>query len=118
MGEKMVDWKNINGIKNFKDLELELKRIELKERCALREFRAFYSNAIFWVTVLWVVAILVVTILCGKDILCLDNKVLIALISTTTVNVFAFFVLVVKYMFQSPKEPNPVAAKPEIVKAE
>jgi hypothetical protein len=120
----IFDWDKINKIETLEGLELELKRIELKERGALREFRSFYSKAISLGTVCWILAILTITVLCGirdcnnAPILSIDNKVLIVLISTTTLNVFGFFVLVVKYMFASPKEPRSIENKKEIGKTD
>ena len=102
-GQKIFDWPFINSLKTIEEIELELKRIELKERGALREFRAFYSMAIFIVTVSWTLAVIAIVVLKGMGLLILDKAELITLISTTTINVFAFFVLVVKYMFNSPR---------------
>jgi hypothetical protein len=100
MRELINDWKKINGINTIDELELELKRMELKERGALREFRAFYSGALFLLTIVWILVVLLIVLLNTR----LSDKILIALITTTTINVFAFFVLVVKYMFATPKD--------------
>ena len=102
MGEPVTDWKKFNSINTIEELEIELKRMELKERGSLREFRKFYSKALFVVTILWILIVLAIVIL-DKN---LSDKVLITLITTTTVNVFAFFLLVVKYMFAVPNSPH------------
>lgn len=54
---------------------------------------------IFWLIVIWLLIILVIVVLTGLEKLTLSDAVLIALITTTTANIAAFFLGVVKYLF-------------------
>jgi hypothetical protein len=47
--------------------------------------------------------VLLIVIQCGRKSLMLSDGVLIALITTTTANVFGFFYVVVNYLFNKDK---------------
>jgi len=61
------------------------------------------TNQIFVVTVLWIFMIIIIVVACGSGHLKLSDSVLITLITTTTLNVFGFMVIVVKYLFNADK---------------
>lgn len=66
-----------------------------------RELRQGYATKVFWLTCSWTVAIFTVLILDGCGVLKLSEKVLITLITSTTINFFSFFYLVMRYLFRA-----------------
>lgn len=76
----------------------ELGRIKTEN-----EIRSRLTKRFSIITVCWIVLILGVVIFSGLGLLKLSNSVLIALISTTTANVFGFMYVVVKYLFNERK---------------
>lgn len=86
----------------------------LKENNRLRRKYAYY---IFVFTCLWTSLIFLILILQGFntfECFYLSNNVLITLITTTTINVFGFFVLVVKFLFNSYSLRKPENHTPEV----
>jgi hypothetical protein len=98
-----------------KDLDRELKIEDIRTRKEFtqllkqnREERKKYAHHIFILTCIW--ATLIFTILIANGIKSinskkffefeLSDKVLITLITSTTLNFFGFFLLVVKYLFR------------------
>lgn len=89
-----------------KELEREFKREQIKTwqlynstlttNATERKKYAFY---IFLVTCIWAGLIFLFLFLEALGYFYLSEKVLIALITTTTVNFFGFFLLVTKYLF-------------------
>ncbi|MEO5891779.1 MAG: hypothetical protein ABIQ31_16145 [Ferruginibacter sp.] len=65
--------------------------------------RKKYATMIFRLTVGWTIAIFFVIILNGFNLYCfyISDKVLITLITTTTINFLGFFLLVTKYLFNT-----------------
>ncbi len=63
--------------------------------------RKKYARLIFLFTCLWAAMIFVILFLAGFKEVTLSDTVLVALITTTTVNFFGFFLLVVKYLFNT-----------------
>jgi membrane-associated HD superfamily phosphohydrolase len=61
------------------------------------------TNQIFMVAVVWIFIIVIIVVACGSGHLKLSDSVLITLITTTTLNVFGFMVIVVKYLFNTNK---------------
>ncbi len=53
---------------------------------------------------IWQVCILVVVICQGAGLLQIDHTILLALITTTTINVFAFLIIVMKFVFANPSK--------------
>jgi hypothetical protein len=93
-------------------LELELKQAELDRSLILnRELgenithRGTWGNRVFWMLIGWLLSVLAVVLLQGFDF-CnfhLDDSVVIAFISTTTVNVLSLGYIVANYLFPKPK---------------
>jgi hypothetical protein len=101
---------DIESSKNFGSLQEEShyldnrkKRAELATIHQNLQERKRYAENIFILICIWLAVVLSIVILVGAGCIKLDDSVLITLISTTTANVTAFFVLVVKYLF-NPKE--------------
>jgi hypothetical protein len=86
-----------------RDLEEEFSRAQLKRLIDDNKARKSFSQWIFVITVLWMFAVLMVVIQCSRKIFVLSDGVLIALITTTTANVFGFFYVVVNYLFNKDK---------------
>lgn len=61
------------------------------------------SRAILLTTILWMLLILFIVYRAGQGKLNLSDTVLVALITTTTVNVFGFLLVVVNYLFNKDK---------------
>lgn len=69
-----------------------------------RKERVKYSRFTFGLTVFWITLVIIIVFFSGftwnkERILIISDNVLIALITTTTVNVFGFFVLVMQFLF-------------------
>lgn len=92
----------------IKIAELENKKEELESRRQDRLQRKIYADNIF--TFLCFYMIIVFVILYKHGCLFngfeLSNSVVIALITTTTANIIGIFVLVVRYLFNTPNGKN------------
>lgn len=89
--------------KAFRKAELKKKELELESAGVNIVQRVKYAKHIFKLTVIW---LLLVVVLLGFQGLhafsfCLSDGVLIALISSTTVNVIGLLVIVIRYLFRS-----------------
>lgn len=76
--------------------------------------RAKYAKKIFNLTLAWTFGIFLVVLLQGfnnYDHYYLSDKVLITLITSTTINLFGFFLLVVKYLFHVEARTDKLKAK-------
>jgi hypothetical protein len=91
--------------KEIKELSLdaEFEKEALKRLIDDNHARKSFSQWIFAVTVLWMFSVLMIAIQCGRGSLVLSDGVLIALVTTTTANVFGFFYVVVNYLFNKDK---------------
>jgi len=70
------------------------------------ELRKKYAKNIFILTCFWASAIILILLLVAAnnwDCFYLSDRVILTLITSTTVNIYGFFLLVVKYLFPSPK---------------
>lgn len=91
-------------------LDLEEHRLAFQIECLHQELSALrdthnlrieYTGRIFWLVVVWLLCVMVAIGLSGFQISSfrLADSVLIAFITSTTVNVVGLFVLVAKWMF-------------------
>lgn len=87
----------------------ELRKLneELKDLKQDRDERKSYASKLYWLVLIWLVIILLIIIFQGLQFLPgthsyfkLSDAVLITLITTTTANVAAFFLVVVRYLFR------------------
>jgi hypothetical protein len=85
------------------NLEEEFSMAQLKRLLDDNKARKSFSQWIFAITVIWMFMVLVVVIQCSRNVFVLSDGVLIALITTTTANVFGFFYVVVNYLFNKDK---------------
>jgi hypothetical protein len=93
---------NVNEVKGL-DVQEEFSRAQLKRLLDDNKARKTFSQWLFSITVLWMFIVLMIVIQCGRQALILSDGVLIALITTTTANVFGFFYVVVNYLFNKDK---------------
>lgn len=85
------------------DTEAEYKKEQLHRFKSENKGRRNLRNQIFCVTVLWMFSVLAFVVLCSMGKLKVSDSVEIALITTTTANVFGFFYVVVNYLFNKEK---------------
>ena len=87
----------------------ELRKLgeELKDLKQDRDERKSYASKLYWLVLSWLMIILLITIFQGLQlspiVFKLSDVVLITLITTTTANVAAFFLVVVRYLFRPKK---------------
>jgi hypothetical protein len=91
------------NVREVSDLEGEFSRAQLKRLIDDNKARKTFSQWIFALTVLWMLGVMMVVVQCSRQVLILSDGVLIALITTTTANVFGFFYVVVNYLFNKDK---------------
>lgn len=86
-----------------KQIETALKQHELIQRKAEHDQRVGYASKIFKLITFWLITILLIVIAAGSGCkyftLELSDKVLITLLTTTTVTVLGLFITVLKYIF-------------------
>jgi hypothetical protein len=81
--------------------------------------RKSYARKIYNLTIGWAITIFVILFLKGWHLLDLSDKVIITLISSTTINFFGFFFLVTKYLFNAGNDKSTTTkAKPKPRRAE
>ena len=95
---------------SFLDKEVE-RQIRIEELNTIKEYnkslsqnngeRKKYAHKIFLLTGIWSIMIFFMLFLMGFKKLDLSDKVIIALISSTTINFFGFFYLVTRYLFNA-----------------
>ena len=78
--------------------------------------RKTYAIRIFKLTCIWAFVIFAIVISQGLGKMSLSDKVLIALITSTTINFFGFFLLVVKYLFHTGAETKIASSQSDFVK--
>ena len=84
----------------------ELKTLQEKNRTLAQnnEERKRYAKYIFGLTSVWAILIFVILFCVGFKKIYISDTVVVTLITSTTINFFVFFVLVIKYLFNT-KEP-------------
>ena len=88
--------------------EIESLKQNLVESQETHKLRLNYSGKIFFLVCAWLVCVAVAVFLAGfsyKDF-SLSDKVLIAFITSTTINVVGLFVVVAKWMFPTIQNNN------------
>lgn len=85
------------------NIDKEVARENLKRLIEDNKARKTFSYWIFTATVLWMFFVLMIVVQCGRRSIILSDGVLIALITTTTANVFGFLYVVVNYLFNKNK---------------
>ena len=86
-------------VEEVNDVDAQMRKEQLKRLIADNQARKRFSQWIFAVTVLWMFCVLMIVVQCARGSFHLSDGVLIALITTTTANVFGFFYVVVNYLF-------------------
>ncbi|HYG15916.1 MAG TPA: hypothetical protein VEC12_09195 [Bacteroidia bacterium] len=91
---------------DIKALKLKNKKKKLKLK-ALRQYfkaRKQFAQHIFTLVCVWLFFILIIVVASGQKKLELSDTVLVALITTTTINVSAFLVIVANFLFPNKKK--------------
>jgi len=83
--------------------EEKIKELEYLEKKQYLDLRKKFAWATFALLVLWLAVILVIVFLQGYSCITLSDAVLITLISTTTANIAAYFLVVIRHLFPLPK---------------
>jgi len=96
---KEANVKEVRGL----DMEEEFARAQLKRLLDDNKARKVFSIIIFAITIPWMFLVLFIVVQCSRKAFHLSDGVLIALITTTTANVFGFFYVVVNYLFNKDK---------------
>ena len=71
----------------------------INDRRQDRAERKIYASKLFWLVACWMLAVFSILLLQGFKVFQLENTVLVALLSTTSVNMIGLFVIVTKYLF-------------------
>ena len=66
-------------------------------------FRKIHSTLIFFMVFVWLTAVLAILALVGKGFFMLTDRVLITLLTTTSINVIGLLVIVANYLFNKDK---------------
>ena len=84
----------------------ELKTLQEKNRTLAQnnEERKRYAKYIFGLTSVWAILIFVILFCVGFKKIYISDTVVITLITSTTINFFVFFVLVIKYLFNTKEQ--------------
>ncbi|MBO9201384.1 MULTISPECIES: hypothetical protein [Niastella] len=98
----LVTEANVKEVKGL-GMEEEFARVQLKRLLDDNKARKVFSVIIFAITILWMFLVLIIVVQCSRKVFHLSDGVLIALITTTTANVFGFFYVVVNYLFNKDK---------------
>lgn len=102
-------------------IDLEEHRLQFQINCLNQDLqelkdthglRVSYTGRIFWLVVAWLACVVACVVLSGFQLwgFRLPESVLIAFITSTTVNVVGLFVLVAKWMFPSGRDAADGAA--------
>jgi hypothetical protein len=91
------------NVREVSDVEEAFSEAQLKRLLDDNKARKSFSIWIFVLTVLWMFLVLMIVVQCSRGVFRLSDGVLIALITTTTANVFGFFYVVVNYLFNKDK---------------
>lgn len=67
--------------------------------------KIFFALAVFGLVTYWIHKVLNIIILQGYHVnaFCLSNSVLVTLLSTTSINIFGYLLIVLKYLFDNKK---------------
>lgn len=86
-----------------KRIETAIKQHELTQRTEEHSQRVGFAKKMFWLISVWLFCILLVVVAAGSNCkyfsLDLSDRVLITLLTSTTVTVLGLFVTVLKYLF-------------------
>lgn len=87
--------------RKLKLLDVNFREEELESRKQDREQRRRFARDIFWVVVAYLVIVLTVVFFDGFELTNISDTVLVTLLGTTTANVIALLMIVVKYLFHT-----------------
>ena len=93
-----------NTEKEINDYDRQMQKATVYDKVQNIKLRKKFAWALFWLTVGWLIAIYFAVFLVGfggvwKFSFTLSDKVLIALITSTTINVLGLFTIVIRNLF-------------------
>ncbi|GGB08107.1 hypothetical protein [Puia dinghuensis] len=100
--EKDLDRQQVEGFRKVK-LKNDLLEAQLNKLKGDNTARKTHNILIFIMVFFWLVAVISILILVGMGKLVLSDKVLITLLSTTSVNIIGLLVIVANYLFNKSK---------------
>ncbi len=92
-----------SGISIAEYMSYEKHKQDIKNSDQNMGERKLYAESIYMFTCIWCLFLAVILIGKGMDKLNFSDEIIIALITSTTVNVFVFFRYVTKYLFNAEK---------------
>ena len=75
----------------------------IQEKLSEITARESYASKIFWTLIAWLIGVYALIILVGLETLTISDSVLIALVTSTTINVIGLFGFVMRYLFHRRK---------------
>lgn len=97
--DEASDWEKQTKKRQLKEFDIRLDSLERLEKAKIS-----YAKRIFSFVVIWCTIILILVVCNGLNWLSISEKVLIVLISSTTLNIIGLFTFVLKYMYHTPTE--------------
>ena len=96
-----------------KSLNNKFQKAKLRQENQNREERKSYANKLYCLTAAWIAFIGFLTVWNGyrNSLFYMSDKVLIALIGSTTTSVIGIFLIVANYLFPKPKDEAASDAK-------
>lgn len=109
-----------NAALEDKELEDEQKKLTLESQRRDINARTRYVDRVYWLIVFWLIFVAVVIVQDARQPLFslvrfdVSDPVLIALITTTTINVIGLFIVVLRYLFPRPEAPPQADTSQEV----
>jgi len=100
--DSFLDAKKAEGIRKLK-IQNDILEAELTKINNDNEARVGFSKKIYWIVIIWLSAVIFLLILSGFKIVDLSDKVLITLLTTSSVNVIGLLVIIANYLFNKNK---------------
>ncbi len=91
--------------KEEKDWDNEDKKADVYDKITNRILKIFFAVAVFFLVTCWIHEVLKIVFLQGYHTKSfnLSDSVLIALLTTTSINIFGYLLIVLKYLFDNKK---------------
>ncbi|HTJ13499.1 MAG TPA: hypothetical protein VL547_15800 [Dinghuibacter sp.] len=100
--EQTLNVKREEEVRKLK-IQNDLLQAKFEKITGDNKARKTHSLLIFVMVFFWLVSVVALLALSGLGILCLSDKVLITLLTTTTINVIGLLVIVANYLFNKNK---------------
>ena len=101
--EKTREYRSTEYKKEKEQLEHDSYKEHLEDLKQERLLRRKYARSLFILLCIWLLIILLIVVFQGFNVIYLSDAVLITLITTTTANIAAYFLIVTKHLFPKGK---------------